>query len=110
MSALTLHERDASTLRAYIETGEMLLATYKMAGLTAMLQLHADQEMTTIAIIVSAMPDDVLQVLNARGVRHETVDFHEDEHRTVATYQVTLFQHDLAVVSVKWHARLKEAA
>lgn len=103
MTPLTLQERDAATLRAYIETGEMLLATYKLDGFFAQLQLAIDSAMSTIVIFATGMPESVRAVLEQRGIQHSIVDFHDDEDRTVATWSVTLFGHELAVVSCKFH-------
>lgn len=94
----TLTQPAAGHLRAYIETGEMLQKTLTDAGLRPMLQLHIDDDSAHIVLVLRGDPVQLRQLFVDKHITHEQVDFVPTFERVFASYKVSLFGHDIAVV------------
>ena len=68
------------------------------------LQGGIDDEHCTILLLVEASPEATVALLKARGLRYMTYDYHSDEARTVASYQVEFLRHQVVVVATSLHA------
>lgn len=101
---IQLNHQQVLDLRAYIDVADVLQQLFVAEKMPVQLQGGIDDEHATIVLLVDASPEAAVALLKARGLRYMTYDYHRDEARTVASYQVEFLRHQVVVVATELHA------
>lgn len=86
-------------LLKHLQVGVMFQAIIENHGIPCFLETYTDSDGGTLVCYADVFPPNLISLLEAMGVEYRTIDFYDDEVRTINTYEVTIKNFPIAIVA-----------